>query len=111
MFPWGGAIRAVPEDATPLNRRGAAWITHPFATWQSAADDAANISWVRNYRAAIAPYTNGGTYLNFIGDEGQERIAAAFGQRNLNRLREIKREWDPNNVFAGNQNIRPLVPA
>ena len=111
MFPWGGAVRAVAEDATPLSRRKASWITHPFATWENAADDVANINWVRDYRAAIAPYTNGGTYLNFIGDEGQERIAAAFGDLNLRRLREIKGEYDPENVFAGNQNIRPLVPA
>ena len=40
-----------------------------------------------------------------------ERIAAAFGDKNLSRLREIKGEYDPANVFAGNQNIRPLVPA
>ena len=111
MFPWGGAVRAVNEHATPLSRRGATWVTHPFATWQDAADDVDNISWVRNYRAEIAPYTNGGTYLNFIGDEGHERIAAAFGDHNLKRLREVKGEYDPANVFAGNQNIRPLVPA
>jgi hypothetical protein len=79
MFPRGGAVSSVAEDATPLSRRKAAWVTHPFATWLSPADDAVNINWVRDYRAAIAPYTNGGTYLNFIGDEGQERIAAAFG--------------------------------
>ncbi len=111
MFPWGGAVRAVPEDATPLSRRGASWVTHPFATWDDAAEDASNINWVRDYRAEIAPYTNGGTYLNFIGDEGRDRIAAAFGDKNLSRLREIKGEYDPANVFAGNQNIRPLVPA
>jgi FAD/FMN-containing dehydrogenase len=74
-------------------------------------EDIANINWVRDYRAAIAPYANGGTYLNFIGDEGQERIAAAFGEHNLNRLQQIKGQYDPTNVFAGNQNIRPLVPA
>lgn len=111
MVPWGGAVRAVGEDATPLSRRGASWVTHPFATWVNPQDDVANINWVRDYRAAIAPYTNGGTYLNFIGEEGQERIAAAFGERNLRRLREVKGEYDPENVFAGNQNIRPLVPA
>jgi FAD/FMN-containing dehydrogenase len=111
MVAWGGAIRDVAEDATPLRRRQASWVTHPFATWTALADDLVNINWVRDYRAAIAPYTNGGTYLNFIGDEGPERITAAFGERNLTRLREIKSHYDPTNVFAGNQNIRPLVPA
>jgi FAD/FMN-containing dehydrogenase len=85
-------------------------VTHPFATWGQAADDAANIAWVRDYRSAIAPFATGGTYLNFIGNEGNERITAAFGEHNLNRLREIKGEYDPENVFAGNQNIRPTVP-
>jgi FAD/FMN-containing dehydrogenase len=111
MLPWGGAISAVADDATPLSQRKAAWVTHPFGTWEYAADDAANIAWVRDYRAAIEPFATGGTYLNFIGNEGQERITAAFGEYNLQRLREIKSEYDPENVFAGNQNIRPTVPA
>nr|WP_294690571.1 FAD-binding oxidoreductase [uncultured Friedmanniella sp.] len=111
LVPWGSAIRAVADGDTPISRRNASWVSHPFATWENPHDDVANINWVRDYRAAIAPYTNGGTYLNFIGDEGEDRIAAAFGEQNLNRLREIKGEYDPDNVFAGNQNIRPLVPA
>jgi FAD/FMN-containing dehydrogenase len=94
-----------------LTQRGAAWVTHPFGTWQNAADDAVNISWVRDYHRAIAPYATGGTYLNFIGEEGDERITAAFGEHNLRRLRDIKSEYDPDNVFAGNQNIRPTVAA
>ena len=110
MLPWVASSRRSPPTRTPLSQRSAAWVTHPFATWEHAADDAANIAWVRDYRAAIAPFTTGGTYLNFIGDEGQERIAAAFGEHNLSRLREIKSEYDPENVFAGNQNIRPTVP-
>jgi hypothetical protein len=75
-------VRAVPEEATPLSRRGASWITHPFATWENPTDDVSNINWVRDSRAKIAPYTNGGTYLNFIVDECVERIAAAFGEHN-----------------------------
>ena len=85
-------------------------MSHPFATWDDAADDEANIAWVRDYRSANAPYTTGGVYLNFIGDEGDERIRAAFGSK-FDRLAEIKAEYDPGNVFTGNQNIRPRVPA
>ena len=59
----------------------------------------------------IAPFTTGGVYLNFIGDEGEDRIAAAYGAEKLRRLAAIKGEYDPGNVFAGNQNIAPLVPA
>lgn len=110
MLPWGGVLGDIAADSTPLSQRSAAWVSHPFATWEHAADDAANIAWVRDYRAAVAPFTTGGTYLNFIGDEGQGRIAAAFGEHNLSRLREVKSEYDPENVFAGNQNICPTVP-
>jgi alkanesulfonate monooxygenase SsuD/methylene tetrahydromethanopterin reductase-like flavin-dependent oxidoreductase (luciferase family) len=97
--------------STPLAQRAARWATHPFATWEDPADDDANIAWVRDYRAANAPFTNGGVYLNFIGDEGDERIRAAYGAAKLDRLTAIKSDYDPSNVFAGNQNIRPKVTA
>ncbi|MEO5664442.1 MAG: BBE domain-containing protein, partial [Nocardioides sp.] len=86
-------------------------VSHPFATWEDPADDAANIAWVRDYRKANVPFTTGGVYLNFIGNEGDERIKAAFGAEKYERLAQIKSEYDPGNVFAGNQNIRPMVPA
>jgi hypothetical protein len=47
--------------------------------------------------------------LNFIGDEGQERVRAAFGEENYNRLARVKQEFDPENTFHGNQNIRPAA--
>ena len=111
LLPWGGALARVAADATPLSRRSARWVSHPFATWQDPADDAANIAWVRDYREANAPFTTGGVYLNFIGDEGEGRIKAAFGAQQYERLAQIKAEYDPGNVFTGNQNIRPEVPA
>jgi FAD/FMN-containing dehydrogenase len=111
LLPWGGELARIDEDATPMAQRGARWVTHPFATWTDPADDELNIAWVRGYRAANAPFTTGGVYLNFIGDEGGERILAAFGTDKLARLAGIKAEYDPANVFAGNQNIRPRVPA
>jgi FAD/FMN-containing dehydrogenase len=111
LVPWGGALGRIDEDATPLSQRGARWVSHPFATWEDPADDDANIAWVRTYRKANAPFTTGGVYLNFIGDEGDERIKAAFGAEKYDRLAQIKAEYDPANVFAGNQNIRPKVPA
>ncbi len=112
LLPWGGGVLGeIDPDSTPLGQRGATWVSHPFATWENAADDDANIGWVRDYRKANAPFTTGGVYLNFIGDEGDERIKAAFGPEKYDRLAQIKAEYDPGNVFAGNQNIRPMVPA
>jgi FAD/FMN-containing dehydrogenase len=107
LLPWGGALARIPDDATPMTHREAAWVTHPFAVWQDPAEDRTNKDWVRRVRRELAPYTNGGVYLNFIGDEGPERVRHAYGQAKYNRLREVKAEYDPGNVFRGNQNIPP----
>ena len=107
MLPWGGAVARVADDATPMTKRDARWITHPFALWEDADDTDASIAWARGFRRDIAAYTSGGVYLNFIGDEGEERVRAAFGDEKYARLARIKGEWDPGNVFRGNQNIRP----
>jgi FAD/FMN-containing dehydrogenase len=107
LLPWGGAIARVPEDATPLTNRDVSWITHPFAMWEDPADTDKNIEWARSFRRDIARYASGGVYLNFIGDEGDDRVRAAFGPEKYRRLAAIKGEWDPDNVFKGNQNIKP----
>jgi len=107
VVPWGGALARIPEDATPMTHREAAWVSHPFAVWQDPEQDEANIAWVRQERRDLAPYANGGVYLNFIGDEGDDRIRNAYGEAKYRRLREVKAEYDPGNVFRGNQNIPP----
>lgn len=105
LLPWGGAVARGADS--PLAERSAKWVTHPFANWESAQDDQANISWVREWRSAIAPHTSGGVWLNFIGDEGEKRVRSAFGEANYARLARIKAEYDPQNVFRSNQNITP----
>ena len=90
-----------------MTKRDVPWISHPFAVWEHAADDAKNIEWAKAFRRDIAHYASGGVYLNFIGDEGHDRVRAAFGDEKYRRLAAIKGEWDPGNVFAGNQNIKP----
>ena len=107
LIPWGGAVARVPDDATPLTKRDATWISHPFALWEDPADTDASIAWARNFRRDIGRYANGGVYLNFIGNEGQDRVRSAFGDAKYARLADIKAEWDPTNVFRGNQNIEP----
>lgn len=111
LFGWGGAAGRVPEDETPLTNREAAWVTHPFAVWQAPLDDHVNIEWVRQFRRAIAPWATGGVYLNFIGHEGEGRIRKAYGDAKYRRLAEVKSEYDPDNVFRGNQNIAPATSA
>jgi FAD/FMN-containing dehydrogenase len=107
FFAWGGAAARVPDEATPMAQRQAAWVSHPFAVWQDPLEDHANVEWVRRFRRDIAPWATGGVYLNFIGHEGPGRIRKAFGEEKYERLAEVKRAYDPHNVFRGNQNITP----
>ncbi len=107
LLPWGGAVARIGDDATPMTNRDVSWITHPFAVWADAADDARNIEWARAFRRDIGRYATGGVYLNFIGDEGEDRVRAAYGDDKYRRLAAIKAEWDPSNRFQGNQNIKP----
>ena len=108
LFPWGGAVADVTAEQTPMAKRDATWVSHPFAVWEHAADDAAYIGWARALTAAMKPHTTGGIYLNFIGDEGDDRIRAAYGD-SYDRMARVKRTYDPDNVFRGNQNIKPAA--
>jgi FAD/FMN-containing dehydrogenase len=108
VIPWGGAVSRVDADSTPMAQRDAKWVSHPFAVWESAADDEIQMAWARGISAELKRFTSGGVYLNFIGDEGQERVKAAFGE-SYDRLAQIKADYDPDNFFRLNQNIRPAA--
>ncbi|MFF4898717.1 FAD-binding oxidoreductase [Streptomyces sp. NPDC001068] len=107
LFPQGGAIAAGPPEY-PVPYRSAAWAVHPFGMWSEPADDTRAVAWVRDVRAAVRPWSNGAVYLNFIGDEGGDRVRAGLGAGNALRLGKVKRTWDPDNVFRFNHNIEPL---
>jgi hypothetical protein len=66
----------------------------------------ANTQWVRNYWSDLHPYSTGAAYVNFLMDEGQDRIRATY-RANYPKLAEEKRRWDPQNLFHVNQNITP----
>jgi FAD/FMN-containing dehydrogenase len=106
VLPWGGAV-ARDADKWPLPHRNAAWVAHPFGMWADAADDKRGIEWARNLCADLKPWATGAVYLNFIGNEGQDRVIAGFGPENYQRLARVKGEFDPANVFHLNQNIKP----
>jgi FAD/FMN-containing dehydrogenase len=108
LWPVGGAVRRVPVDATAFFGRGAAFLLNPEANWESPADDEANLRWVREFITSVQPFTDGSRYLNFAGfqEEGSAMMQAAFGP-NHNRLRALKKKWDPDNLFRLNQNIMP----
>jgi FAD/FMN-containing dehydrogenase len=104
---WGGAVNGPAAASSPLQHRNAGWVTHPFGLGATPEEGEEAKAWVKHFRHDIAPYATGGVWLNFIGDEGQARIRAAFGDGNYARLAQVKREFDPDNVFHGNQNIVP----
>ena len=110
IVPWGGAVACDP-DVTPLQQRDAQWVVHPFALWEDPADDERVIGWAKAFRDDLSRLSSGGVYLNFIGDEGHDRVRAAFGDEKYERLARIKAQYDPDNVVRGNANIRPAEAA
>ncbi|MEV4920351.1 FAD-binding oxidoreductase [Streptomyces tirandamycinicus] len=106
LFPMGGALRR-GDSEWPLPWRTAQWVLHPFAIWEDPADDERGRQWVRDARTDMTPWSVGQVYLNFIGDEGRERVVAGFGAENYRRLAGVKAAYDPDNVFRLNHNIKP----
>jgi len=106
VCPWGGAVSRYAAK-WPLPHRYAPWVVQSYGVWSDPADDADGIAWAKNVCADLRPYSTGAVYLNFIGDEGHDRVVAGFGKENYDRLARVKAEFDPDNIFHLNQNIRP----
>jgi FAD/FMN-containing dehydrogenase len=107
LVPGGGQLARVDDDAMAIGQRRAPWNTHLLTVWSDPADTARNRAWLRALQDAIAPYTTGHAWLNFLGDEGEHRVRRALGDGKYRRLQAIKRHYDPDNVFHLNQNIVP----
>ena len=107
VLPGGGAVARVPEEATAFARRDAPFNVHYLGMWTDPADDDLNIASIRQLAAVLKPWTTGTVYVNFLGDEGLSRLEASYGEGHFARLRTIKRDWDPDNVFRHNHNIPP----
>jgi FAD/FMN-containing dehydrogenase len=101
----GGAVNQVDADATAYPHRDAEYVMNVHTRWENESDDAACMAWAREYFDATAEYATGGVYVNFV-PEGEAPIAAAYGP-NYDRLVELKRKYDPRNLFRLNQNIAP----
>jgi FAD/FMN-containing dehydrogenase len=111
IFPWGEQVAARAGDF-PVPNREARWVVHPLTMWEDPADDERAIAWTRELGAEMRRWAVGGAYLNFTGDEGEERVIEGYGGREVyERLARIKAEHDPGNVFHLNHNIKPLVAA
>jgi FAD/FMN-containing dehydrogenase len=107
VLPGGGACARVPDGTMAIGRRDAPFNLHITSLWDEAEDDDANIRWTRALSAAMKPFTTGRVYVNFIGDEGDARVVASFGEAGYRRLQALKDRYDPENLFRGSQNIKP----
>ena len=106
LYPINGACHDVAPDATAFGHRDASFAAVIAGMWPNPEQNAANTAWVRDYYAAVAPHSEPGGYTNFASADDQSKVAENYGA-NYPRLREVKRRYDPDNVFHLNQNIVP----
>jgi FAD/FMN-containing dehydrogenase len=106
LYPIDGAAHRVGKNDTAFSYRDAVW----SAVYGGVDPDPANAEkikkWCVEYQEALHPYSMGGAYVNFMMEEGQDRVKATY-RDNYDRLAKVKAKYDPDNVFHGNQNIKP----
>jgi len=101
--PLGGAQGRIAADAAAFPYRNVPFSLGIWSGWTEEADDEANIAWTRSFFDAAKPF-GAGVYVNYLGADEADRIREAYGS-NYDRLIELKRKWDPHNLFHENQNI------
>jgi FAD/FMN-containing dehydrogenase len=102
----GGAMARVAANGTAWPNRNAHFIMNAHSRWRDRAQDEAGVAWARQLFEATAPFASGSVYVNFMPEDENDRVGNAYGS-NYRRLAEIKRRYDPDNLFRMNQNIRP----
>lgn len=108
-FLMGGAINSVQAEDTAYSERSANWMVSVDGNWEDPAEDDKVVTWVREVWGGIHRLGTGATYLNFTGisdERADVGVESAFG-KNLERLAEVKKRWDPENFFRLNNNIAP----
>jgi len=102
----GGATMRPAPSATAYAHRDARFVMNVHGRWEDPADDKRGIAWARDFFRAAAPFATGGVYVNFLTADEGDRVRAAYGP-NYERLAQVKRKYDPGNLFRMNQNIEP----
>jgi len=108
----GGAFGRVAEDATAFPNRSAQYWLNIYGFWADPSDDAARIAWVKGLSDAMRPHAMAGQYVNFLGHDdtdAYDKALAAYGPAKLARLMDVKRRYDPTNLFRINHNIPPAA--
>jgi FAD/FMN-containing dehydrogenase len=106
IYPVSGAAHRVGRDDTAFSYREAGFTHVIAALYPDPADTPKNKTWVQNYWSELHPHSAGGAYVNFMMEEGEDRVAASY-RDNYERLARVKAKYDPNNLFHVNQNIKP----
>lgn len=107
-FQLGGAMARVGEPDTGYGRRAAGFDVNINAVWlpEERGDGPRHVGWVRSLFGDLEPMARG-VYVNFLGEEGQDRVRSAYGPATYDRLAELKARTDPTNLFRFNQNVPP----
>jgi FAD/FMN-containing dehydrogenase len=106
IYPINGAAHRVASDETAFAHREATFVTNIAGIWPDPAENEQNTKWVRDFYDATAPFSEQGGYVNFMSGDDDDRIRATY-EGNYDRLVEVKRKYDPDNLFRLNQNIEP----
>ena len=106
IYPVSGAAGRVKNEDTAYFHRNAKYCHVLAAIYPDPADTPKNMAWVRDYYAALHPHSTGGAYVNFLMEEGEDRVRGTYGG-NYDRLAVLKKKYDPTNLFRLNQNIAP----
>jgi FAD/FMN-containing dehydrogenase len=111
VFQLGGAVADLGEMDTAYPRRAAGFDININAVWlpEEAAEAETHAGWARSLFDRVEPHARG-VYVNFLGDEGEDRVRDAYGAEKYGRLRGLKAAYDPTNLFSRNQNVRPASP-
>lgn len=104
----GGAAGRVAADATAFPQRSSHFVMNVHARWREQGMDQACIAWARALFEAARPYSAGTAYINFMPADEMDRVQAAYGG-SYHRLAELKRRYDPTNLFRMNQNVKPTA--
>ncbi|MDX5419976.1 MAG: FAD-binding oxidoreductase [Hymenobacteraceae bacterium] len=108
LYPINGVVHDVPEDATAWSYRDANWAEVIVGVDPDPSNKQKITAWARDYYEALHPYCLEGAYVNFMMEEGDERIRATY-RDNYEKLSQIKSKYDPDNLFRVNQNIKPAA--
>ena len=106
IWQMGGAVARVDDDATAFSGRAAGFTFNLSGNSETADGFDAERQWTRDYWNALAPYHTS-VYVNFLMEEGEERVRQAYGPKKYDQLKALKRKYDPTNFFRLNQNVRP----